>query len=364
MTTYNNQNEAVQSDELDLGKVIHLILENWLLFAISIILCLVVSYAYVWYSHPVYQMATTVLVEDEGSDISQNILDEVGVLGKKRNIENEIAILSSRSLIEKAMSTLDLNVSYTVDFGLRKRQLYRNSPFKLDYVLSENAPPTFSFSVALSEQDSSALISYELENPDGESTYYEQNIVIGEQFTNSLGHFRLLTTNNFKFLAAGDSALSHNYELLYRNNDQLASVYLEMLNVSEAREKASILRLTLEDKVGERGEDVLSAILGVFIQNNIEKKNQLASNSLKFIDNQLDVIESDLNSLEGEIKRFKTEHGVSDVSAEATFFLEQVGGLDKAVSEMDVKLSIINYLEDYISSDRDLKNASPVQFGY
>ncbi|MCF8460887.1 MAG: polysaccharide biosynthesis tyrosine autokinase [Flavobacteriales bacterium] len=361
--TDQNQNAVADDDELDLGKIIQLVLENWLLFAVSILLALIISYAYVWYSQPVYEMTTTVLVDDQGSDISQNILDEVGVVGKKRNIENEIAILSSRNLVEKAMATLNLNVSYTINLGLRKRDLYNDSPLKLDYLLSEDAPSAFLFTVHLAQDEPTAVLTYELQESNGDWTEYEQHITLEEQFSNPLGHFRLLPTEYFPLFASGDSARSLDYELQYMSNSQLATIYLGMLEVEEAREKASILRLRLKDQVGQRGEDVLDAILGVFIQNNIEKKNQLASNSLKFIEKQLDVITTDLTILESEIKGFKTSHGITDISSEATFFLQQVGSLDATVSEMDVKLSIINYLEVYITSDKDLKNASPSSLG-
>jgi capsular exopolysaccharide synthesis family protein len=77
----------------------------------------------------------------------------------------------------------------------------------------------------------------------------------------------------------------------------------------------------------------------------------------------LAVIIEDLENLENNIKGFKISSGISDVSAEASFFLEQVSLLDQSTSEIDVKLSIIAYLEEYITSDKDLKNASPSSLG-
>jgi tyrosine-protein kinase Etk/Wzc len=357
------RNSVPDNDEIDIKKVLFLILEHWYVFALSISFCLVVSYAYAWYTHPVYEMSTTVMVSDDGNDISQSILDEVGVMGKKRNIENEIAILSSRSLMEKAIGTLELNIGYQVDLGLRERVLYKNSPIQLDYVLSTDAPQSFIGFVALEENGTSATLNWEWHTANGDEKELEESVVFGEQFVNDLGHFQLSKTSLFDAMATGDSAKSLNYQIRYGSTELIATKYLKLLKVQEAREKASILRLTLENRSSKRGVDVLDAILNVYIQNNIEKKNQLASNSLKFIDGQLDVIVEDLRSLEGDIKRFKTSSGISDVSAEATFFLEQVGGLDKAISEINVKLSIIDYLESYVSSDKDLKNASPSSLG-
>jgi capsular exopolysaccharide synthesis family protein len=119
----------------------------------------------------------------------------------------------------------------------------------------------------------------------------------------------------------------------------------------------------MRDNVRQRGVDVLNAVLNVYIQDNIENKNQLATNSLKFIDGQLEGITKELKLLESDIKLFKVENSVSNISSEAEFYLKQAGELDKIVSEIDVKLSVINYLESYVNDNGNLINASPTSLG-
>ena len=358
-----NGTESWEDDDIDVGKIIHLILEHWLLLAFSVVIGLAVARAYIWYTHPIYQMTTTVLVEDKDRDISQSILDEVGMVSKSRNIENEIAILNSRSMMETAVSKLNLNVNYAIELGLRSRDFYKKSPILLDYTLNSDAPETFEVHVALSIDSSNAHLLFSWDSgPLGEGQS-EHTATLGESFENPLGSFNLSATDWFSKLKENGDIRNQSFVLNYRSTDKLTSLYLDELKVEPEREKSSILRLKLRDRVAQRGIDVLNALLDVYVQNNIEKKNQLASNSLKFIDAQLDVITEDLSSLEEKIKGFKTTNGITDVSAEATFFLEQVGTLDRTVSEIDVKLSIINYLEDYIASDKNLKNASPSSLG-
>ncbi len=363
MTDVNNGvPETTESEDIDVGKVLFLALERWPLFLISVVLCLALSYLYNWHTHPRYEMSATIMVQDQGNDISKNILDEVGVLGKNRNIENEIAILSSRSLMAEAVASLDLNVSYSIDYGYKTRDLYKNSPVSLAYELAPSAPQSIAFELDILNDDSGARLTYVVRRS-GKSVEKTVDVIFGEPVTTELGQFTVNKTANYAHMAAGDSSVSKKYGMLYWSNDVLTTVYQSRLTVMEAREKSSILLLILQDQVAERGEDVLNAILNVFIQNNIEKKNQLASNSLKFIDSQIEIISKDLDRLESDIKSFKTTNRVTDVSSEASFFLEQVGGLDKKVSEIDVKLSIIKYLEEYIGSDKDLKNASPSSLG-
>jgi tyrosine-protein kinase Etk/Wzc len=353
-----------EDDQIDLSKIFLRMLESWKLFLVFVPMGLMLAYAYVWYVHPVYVMEATVLVEDESNDISQSILDEVGVLSKKRNIENEIAILSSRSMMERALSTQVLNINYAVVLGLKKRNLYVKLPFKLDYSLSDVSIPRFDMSMTVSEDGDHAEITFNYKKSHAsEEIEFVEEISFGDDFNNQLGHFRFIKTPFFDEMVVSDTALSRDYELIFHSPDLLTTTYLEKLRVEEAREQASILKLTLEDRIPERGVDVLTAILSVYIQDNIEKKNQLASNALKFIDKELGVITSDLETLEEDIKLYKANSGITDVSSEATFFLQQVGSLDRTMSELDVKLSIISYLEEYIRNDKDLNNASPSSLG-
>lgn len=363
----NDQNIPVTQpaeDELDLAKLFQLVVEHGKLFAVSIFLGLILAYAYIWYTPSSYQMVATVLVEDESSDISQSILDEVGVLGKKRNIENEIAIITSRNILGKAVSKLNLNISQQVDLGLRNRDLYLETPFYLDYTPNTDSE-TRHFTIALSvlPNGDSADLLFEFEAKGGENLEIEHSATFGESFSNELGKFRLTKTDLFDRMVLSDSALSSDYILTYRSSDLIVTDLIENFQVAEAREKASILKLTLKENVPQRGVDIVNAILSVYIQNNIEKKNQLAANSLDFIENQLTVISKELDSLEADIKLFKSSNGITDVSAESEYFLKQLGELDKSLSAIDVKLSIINYLETYIVSGKELDNASPSSLG-
>jgi tyrosine-protein kinase Etk/Wzc len=157
--------------------------------------------------------------------------------------------------------------------------------------------------------------------------------------------------------------LTRTFNVSYISDEKLVSHYKSILKVDVARAKASILELKLQERVPQKGVDVLNALLDVYVKASIEKKNQLASNSLKFIDTQLQVITLELSEIEGDIQSFKTDNGITDIGAEANFFLGQVGGLDQTVSELDVKLSFINYLEGYVKSGKDLNNASPSSLG-
>jgi len=352
---------AAENDEIDLGRLLRMALEHWMLFAVFIFLSLSIAYAYNWYTHPVYEMKATVLVDDETSDISKSILEEVGVSGKSRNIENEIAILQSRSLMTKAVRSLGINVSYFANLGLRSRELYHRTPLRLEFIPSENSPESFSAHVTV--VDSIRLSMIIAVNEGGKQRETAHTGAFGESIETEYGLLRVTKSPHFQEAVLDAEAVTKNFTLLFNSDEQLVTHYQQSLKVDVARAKASILQLKLQENVPQKGTDILNALLDVYVRASIEKKNQLASNSLKFIDLQLGGITGELSAIESEIQLFKTTNSITDIGAEASFFLGQVGGLDKTVSEIDVQLSFIAYLEEYVRSGKDLNNASPSSLG-
>ena len=360
------QNERLpdnSSDEINIQDIWVLIIDHWKLFLISVVATLFFGAFYIWYSHPVYVMKATVVVGDENSDLSQSILDEVGVLGKKKNVENEIAIVSSRFLMHKAISELRMNVNCIVKLGLRSREIYTNRPIDLDLQLIEDLGIN-EFKLGIDFTDNTKMLAtLEWEDKDRTERLEEHEIELANSFSTGIGNMKVLSTETFDKYVAGDSAYSKSYIFHYMSDELLTSHYMDLLKVSAARDKASILELTIKDRLRLRGEGVINKLLKVYISNSVEKKNLLASNALTFIDDQLEHISGDLGSLESDIQDYKIINQISNVGSEAAFFLEQVGVVDTRISEVNVKISFMDYLSSYVRANQDLKNAAPTSIG-
>lgn len=233
----SDRHNNFQEEEIDYAKIFNLFLDSIWLFVGSVFLGLLLSYSYVWFTEPVYSMSSTVLVEDEGNDMSQSILDEVGVIGKSRNIENEIGILKSRRLMESAIERLGINCDYRVNLGIRNRTLYNNSPFLLDFKPADPSSESFVLEVSV-EDETLADISLKFTNASGSEVQMDSQVELNAPFTNVLGAFTLETTEKFESMVLGESALSKDYVLVYRSDEGIASNYLNILSVGEIRKKA------------------------------------------------------------------------------------------------------------------------------
>jgi tyrosine-protein kinase Etk/Wzc len=89
-------------------------------------------------------------------------------------------------------------------------------------------------------------------------------------------------------------------------------------------------------------------------------KNEYAVNTLRFIDEQVELLTQDIDENEASVEKFRVRKGITDLSVEATSYLESVKQFDAKISELQVQISFLNYLEGYVSQGKELSgNISP-----
>ena len=84
---------------------------------------------YLKYATPMYESTAKIKLADPRIDASsQQLYKNLDVFATINNIGAEVEVLKSRVLVEKAMKNLDLHVSIFRIGGIRKRELYDESP--------------------------------------------------------------------------------------------------------------------------------------------------------------------------------------------------------------------------------------------
>ena len=120
-------------------------LNHWLWFFIGVSVMISIAFFYLRYAVPQFKATTTILVKDEkkgGMASELSAFADLGVLsGAKSNVDNEIEILKSRTLIESTVKELGLNVSYLVVGHVRSADVYKNAPVE---ILFSKVPDNFS----------------------------------------------------------------------------------------------------------------------------------------------------------------------------------------------------------------------------
>ena len=126
-------------DTIDFKALFFKILGYWYLFVLVIFISTSTAFLFNSYSVPLYQVNTKILIKDNNSGLGpSSMLGGLGLMNNKQNIENEIIVLKSYSLVYRVMQKLDFEVSYFVNNGFFDKELYHTSPFEV--VFDTNMP--------------------------------------------------------------------------------------------------------------------------------------------------------------------------------------------------------------------------------
>lgn len=80
-------------------------------------------------------------------------------------------------------------------------------------------------------------------------------------------------------------------------------------------EKGTVIKLDINDRSKERGEDILEALIDAYNESWVVDKNQIATSTSNFITDRLAVIEQELGNVDKDISQFKSDNLVPDVEA-------------------------------------------------
>ena len=133
----------VDSDEegINIKKWLVKIISNWYLFLLGVFAALTIAFFVNKRIVPSYKVGTTVLIEEfKRSNLvgAQSVMQGYGLAGYT-NVNNQVVILQTFSLIEKSLKVLDLSVDYYARDAFREMPLYKNSPIT---VIFDTVPAT------------------------------------------------------------------------------------------------------------------------------------------------------------------------------------------------------------------------------
>ena len=145
---YNSNNSSDSETDFNLREELDKYIFYWRWFIFSVIVALIVGFIYLRYATPIYSASATILVKDDkkgGLSSEFAGLSEIGLLGNsKSNVDNEIEILKSRTLIEKTIEELRLNYIYIKQGRLKSGEIYNGAEIIIDFksnVVEEKAKP-------------------------------------------------------------------------------------------------------------------------------------------------------------------------------------------------------------------------------
>ncbi|HEV3251334.1 MAG TPA: hypothetical protein VGZ71_10310, partial [Puia sp.] len=143
----------------------------------------------------------------------------------------------------------------------------------------------------------------------------------------------------------------------------LVGWFLSDLGVVQVDNQSTILSLSYKTENVELGKDLLNILMSVYDSLNIEDKNRIADNSLRFIDARLDTLKNELNNLEGGVKSFTVTNDAYDIGEQSNMYMSGIEKNQERISDLDTKINVLDWLLVYISAPENQHKLVPTVLG-
>lgn len=343
----NMTHNIVEYETINFKEILNKLVDRWVWFVVSIILCLLISFLYTKYTPPTYRIGAKVLVNDDekGGALggkSGGLMDLGGLLGAKNSVDNEAEILKTRFLMEQVVRQMQLNIIYSKKVALVSRELYQ-PPFKLFLLKAVDTIKSTKFNVM---KISNEKLKITTEN-------FEKEIKWNEQFSvNGVGILQIVPNH----IGQMDDS---QYFVTVKSIDERVAALMKQLSVGVANKQVSIIDLGFSYPLPQKGEDILNALISKYIEANLSDKNAIADSTYKFIKERLNVIGSELGDVENQEESFKQENKLADMSEQGKLLVQNTGEFSTELAKAETQVVILNDLESYLKDETKNKRVFP-----
>lgn len=278
---------------------------------------------------------------------SQDMFSDLALFQSNTNKQNEILILSSRTMMERVVRSLGLQKRYAVLGNVKITDVYPEQPFELEILSLKDSAHSFSLIIHFDSDWKKFHLG------DGRKEW-----AVGEVIHLPEGEFRIIPHS-----ATFSTAPFRDFIVGWMPLETAASAYASGLTVKPANDQSNVLSLTYIHENPLLATDILNELMGQYSAAAIEDKNEVNRKILAFINDRLGLVGSQLDSVEGSLERFRTNRQIIDLPAQSQMYFGSMINLTESLRQQEVQLRVVKLLEDYITQPSNRLSLVPSTLG-
>jgi len=358
-----NSNSQYKVDEtseknIDVIELLFKYLRHWKWFALSVVICLAMVFIYLRYATPIYEIKSSVLIKDDkkGGGMGElSAFKEMNLFNSKDNVDNELEVLKTSTLMEDVVKKMGNYVRYTTSGRIKTVEIYGKECPVLFSVPSENLdsiPLTgFTFDVHI--------------RPDGRVTFTgtsqekDFKVQANRYDTTVVLPFGLLQMKSgaFKPEKSMDMTVSIFQPI------KVAEGLIGSIDLGLTGKTTSVVNINLNSAHVQKGIDFLNTYIKVYNNDNMEDRNLVAQNTANFIEERLSTLTRELTDVEQKVEGYKQSEQLTDITSEAKLFLEQSNVNESKRLAVETQIRILSDLEGYLTKKENQNQLLPAGTG-
>ena len=344
----------------------------WKWFLLAMILAIGLAYLKLSFTRPSYEASSSIKIKNEnaGDRSALSAFQDLGLGslgGTKENVEDEIEIIKSKTLISETIKSLKLNVrlfsnkspiSSFLDNNLNletefyEKENYANPPLKINFFISDSTLYKTSASFVIHVNSSSQFTYKNLEAP------IERKYDFGQKLTTNFGELVITPLLDLKSSGYIDEDILVSIVPL----EDLTEAYLEVLTVEPISNLSNVVTLTIVEGVKKKAEDFLNELVRQYNLRAVRLKEELSQSTSNFVNRRLQIISEELSDVDLSAESIKTKYQISDVASQTGLNMQSGQELERQIVDAGMQLEKISAVKDFVTS-KDDNELLPVNLG-
>jgi len=332
------------NDEFDPRLFLRVVRRNSAWIILFFIIAFLMGFLYLRYTYPKYKAYTIIQIaqiEKNNRIIPQNDFGRSDLAGK-------IELLRSPNFLYRVFSRLPLEVSYFQIGNVLNYEMYRTSPFEIEYRSPINEIYNIPVYVAFSDENNVTL-TVTINNKE---TVYKLKTNKWER-TPVMDSLRFNVRNYSKIREDMQGANKTPYFFQIERKENLVRAYSPFLDVVPENDAAKTIKLSFVERNAAKTADICNSLAEEFRVYDIEKQAESAVKTIDFVDEQLKIMYDRLYDSQLELQTFKTKNKLSE-DIPLPDFGTRINDLEGQRNKIEVEEASLQTLESAVRDDRNI----------
>ena len=356
-------NEAQESKEenIDVKELLFKYLIHWPWFVGTVVACLIAAWVYLYMSTPVYNISATVLIKDDKKGGSAGMLSGLeslgldGMISSSQNIDNEIEVLRSKTIVKEVVEDLGLYISYTDEDEFPSRNIYKTSPVQVSLTPQEADLLEEPMIVKMALQPQGSMDVTVKIDDDEYQKHFEKLPAVFPTDKGTLAFF--LTPDS---VLSSKKTLEETTDLEKTTRNITATINKPLtvakwccknMTIEPTSKTTSVAVISLKNSNVQRGKDFINKLLEMYNINTNNDKNEVAQKTAEFINERISIISKELGSTEKDLESFKRGAGITDLTSDAQIALTGSAEYEKKRVENQTQINLLQDLQKYMRNE-------------
>lgn len=359
-TDFNEVQES-KEENIDIKELLFKYVIHWPWFVGAVVACLIAAWIYLYMSTPVYNISATVLIKDDKKGGSAGMLSGLeslgldGMISPSQNIDNEIEVLRSKTIVKEVVENLGLYISYTDEDEFPSKNMYKTSPVQVSLTPQEADLLEEPMIVEMTLQPQGSIdVNVEI-GDDEYQKHFEKLPAVFPTHKGTLAFFQtpdsILPSKKASEEIVGVERTVRNITATINKPLAVAKGYCGNMTIEPTSKTTSVAVISLKNSNVQRGKDFINKLLEMYNINTNNDKNEVAQKTAEFINERISIISKELGSTEKDLESFKRGAGITDLTSDAQIALTGSAEYEKKRVENQTQINLLQDLQKYMQNE-------------